>query len=1145
MSQNPTQIREHVIASLRRGLIGPSGAGDAAWLGATVDEDRIITPGRQIDESFPIGPWFAPDGEEILTSSPGLVYGVGVLFPKMDAAVLAAARARETEELRSIDAALSDAHAADAEVGIEELAVGSKDSDADVLPEESLGKPRSMALSFRTAESGPVSVTLKGGIYMPISVAGQSRTWWQRQSVEHQLHWNSGDGETSDVTLGALTLRMGIDSRPQADGTLIRTVWVRNDTEASTYDEISKRALFQCEIAIETDHVVQYDRLANEQIESLDLLYADKARLVVGHGVDAEAIARGNSWILRSESMPICKVQGVTALIEDGGMPYTIGMTDLAQFTLEAQSEIDRLIANYTTWIESRTAEVSQLEVKYHKIAYQHLDECKKFLTRIKHGWAMLQVDTAIRKPFCDMSKSMNNQRVGYSVPLREVTGFSDGFFSVEGSQPRTNSHSQSFWRPFQIAFILSELEAVVNPEAAERQEVAVIWMPTGGGKTEAYLGLAAFTILWTRSQDQREAAPHKDRSYTKVLMRYTLRLLTAQQLARAASLICALEIQRRQEPGVYGANEIRIGAWLGSSSSPNSWDGAVTKLSKLIAGDRNVPSFMLQKCPWCGTQMGGVFKSRIAGYRKVKTPSAQPKDRVQTFCPDANCSFAFRQEGNVPRGLPVFEVDDDIYNSPPDFLVGTVDKFARLAWKPESQSIFGLKSGQRRNPPPTLMIQDELHLISGPLGSIDGAYEPALEYLCEFDGGTAPLIVAATATTRNFEEQLFNLYARHGHLIPPPGLTVDDSFFARKDPDDPGKIYVGVCAAGYSSALSSQARVLAQLAYTGGLLRRLGFDCDPWWSNVVFFSSRRALGQLNSFIDTSMKQLLHQIRMITGVSTGEEREGKRNARRFIGRIRELTATSSEDVSVVLADLSHSIESGKAIDLCFATSMIEVGLDVPRLGLMTVIGQPKSASQYIQVTGRVGRDKRGPGIVISVLSPTNLRDRSHYESFNSWHDRLYASVEPSSVTPFTNRALERSAPSAMALLLRFLGHKDHVTPAVTRAWDQCAAVLQRRAQKISKDSLTNLTARLTELKRIATAPEVQSGFAWDHTDGKSTFFMYDSGALIPHERAAGSYWRVLNSMRSVDSDAAVQMMWGVRSIENSLTSASEDEDFEI
>jgi ATP-dependent helicase YprA (DUF1998 family) len=476
-----------------------------------------------------------------------------------------------------------------------------------------------------------------------------------------------------------------------------------------------------------------------------------------------------------------------------------------------------------------------------------------------------------------------------------------------------------------------------------------------------------------------------------------------------------------------------------------------------------------------------------------------------------------------------VFEVDEDIYKSPPDFLVGTVDKFARLAWQPDSQSIFGLRRGERKDPPPSLMIQDELHLISGPLGSIDGVFESALEYLCEVDGGASPLIVAATATTRNVEEQLSNLYARQGRLVPPPGLTVDDSFFARRDTSDPGKIYVGVCATGYSTALSSQARVLAQLAYIGGLLRRLGLDGDPWWSNVVFFSSRRALGQLNSYIDTSMKQLLHRIRLVTGVSTGDERDGKRRGRRHIGRIRQLTATSSDDVSKVLADLSHPIASGKAIDLCFATSMIEVGLDVPRLGLMTVIGQPKSASQYIQVTGRVGRDQRGPGLVVSVLSPNNLRDRSHYESFSSWHERLYASVEPSSVTPFTSRALERSAPSVMALLLRFLGDRDSVTSAVARAWTQCANVLRRRAQMISADAEANLTARLSELRRIATAAEVESGTPWDSSAGKPNFFMYDPGALVPHERAAGAFWRVLNSMRSVDSDAAVQMMWGVGS----------------
>jgi hypothetical protein len=301
-----------------------------------------------------------------------------------------------------------------------------------------------------------------------------------------------------------------------------------------------------------------------------------------------------------------------------------------------------------------------------------------------------------------------------------------------------------------------------------------------------------------------------------------------------------------------------------------------------------------------------------------------------------------------------------------------------------------------------------------------------------------------------------------------------------------------------------------------------MGEKADPWWTNIVFFSSRRSLAQLNSYVDTGLKQLQHQIRMLTGVSTGEEKDGKRGSRRWVGRIRELTATSSEDVNIVLSDLSKRIESGNAVDMCFATSMVEVGLDVPRLALMTVIGQPKSASQYIQVTGRVGRDRNAPGLIVTVLSPSNLRDRSHYESFHTWHERLYASVEPSSVTPFTSRALERSVPTVMMALLRFLGNPIHVAPALKKAWNVSADVLIQRAKILGPKAEANVKNQLSELNRIAFSPEVES-YVWDFREGNNTFFVYEMGKPVPPQRVGGAYWFALNSMRSVDADAVVQM----------------------
>src|SRR5690606_20031614 len=141
--------------------------------------------------------------------------------------------------------------------------------------------------------------------------------------------------------------------------------------------------------------------------------------------------------------------------------------------------------------------------------------------------------------------------------------------------------------------FILMNLRSIVIPSEEDREVVDVIWFPTGGGKTEAYLGLAAFVILFRRISDPSSRG-------TVVLTRYTLRLLTAQQYQRAASLICALEYLRRRNPVELGDHPFTIGLWVGSGLTPNTEADAVRLLQRMLReGGRDNP-FVLLSCPWC-----------------------------------------------------------------------------------------------------------------------------------------------------------------------------------------------------------------------------------------------------------------------------------------------------------------------------------------------------------------------------------------------------------------------------------------------------------------------------------------------------------------------------------------------------------------
>ncbi len=267
-------------------------------------------------------------------------------------------------------------------------------------------------------------------------------------------------------------------------------------------------------------------------------------------------------------------------------------------------------------------------------------------------------------------------------------------------------------WRPFQLAFILINLRAFTDPASPDRSIVDVIWFPTGGGKTEAYLGLAALVILLRRMGRPANAG-------TTVLMRYTLRLLTTQQFQRAASLICALELMRRASPEELGSTPISIGLWLGGAVTPNRSAQAISAFERLGRDGGDNP-FNVLACPWCGVEMGpreydnGV---RVFGYRRVRRRGTA--DRIQFRCEDPGCPFSGEE------GLPLEVVDDAIYEEPPTLLIGTVDKFAMMPWDPEARKIFGIDNPEAGHPP-DLIIQDELHLISGPLGSMVGHYETA-----------------------------------------------------------------------------------------------------------------------------------------------------------------------------------------------------------------------------------------------------------------------------------------------------------------------------------------------------------------------------------------------------------------------------------
>ena len=580
-------------------------------------------------------------------------------------------------------------------------------------------------------------------------------------------------------------------------------------------------------------------------------------------------------------------------------------------------------------------------------------------------------------------------------------------------------TEDKHFWRPFQLAFMLMSINSIVNDDCNDRELVDLIWFPTGGGKTEAYLLLTAFTIFYRRLAHPGESGG------TSVIMRYTLRLLAAQQFTRASTLICACEYircdctERRPLYKKYplGDDEISIGLWIGHEHTPNKNDEAKKELRELTKStitnlkenkDKH-NKFQVLKCPWCGTKLvrDRIEKKLVGGWGyEMKNNS-----HFIMRCLQESCFF------NQTDRLPVQIVDEELYLNPPTLLFGTVDKFAMLPWKKEIGNYFALNSNNRT---PELIIQDELHLISGPLGTMVGLYESAIDYLIQ-SKGTKSKIVASTATIRRAAEQCSALYDREVSQFPHPGLDAEDSFFARESKIDYsnnkyGRLYVGLMPSGKTKAMM-EIRSAAALLQTINTMSLSDEVKDKYWTLTIYFNSLKDLGKCNTLVDDDIKDFIKRI--------ARRLLDDRYARKVF-RADELTSrVSTTELNETLDKLEKLVYSKKnredkryASDVLLATNMISVGIDVARLNVMLMVGQPKLTAEYIQASSRVGRQY--PGVAFTMYDGSKSRDRSHYEQFRQYHDSFYKFVEPTGATPFSRPARDRALKAVVIAMLRHL-----------------------------------------------------------------------------------------------------------------------------
>lgn len=887
------------------------------------------------------------------------------------------------------------------------------------------------------------------------------------------------------------------------------------------------------------------------------ILYRQYQTFAIGHGSAVDwhnAIPEKVSEVW-TDVLPTYETPNVSADLfitgDDGSkIPLKVSMRKLAGLDPEDDGfrDLDTLVEAYSKWIDDlKTPRSGIVEIpkELTLTAVDLIKKCEDCRDRIVSGINFLKGSTDdsrfARQAFKLANHAMLIAQLRATSEVRRPSQESNNSTvtwmpSISNIDPSLPSE-KGYWRAFQIAFLLMSVEGIVDPTSPERETVDLIWFPTGGGKTEAYLGLSAFTILFNRISDNSPAG-------ADVLMRYTLRLLTAQQFQRAALLFCALEVLRKTNIAALGNESFRIGLWVGGSTTPNTRKDALSALSQLERDRDSVNPFVLLKCPWCGAAFGpsnddsnlakGKFRKSnygsrqtLFGYKRYKTSELET---VVFRCGDPACEFGDKPFSSEAQFLPIVIIDEDLIEAPPNLIIGTVDKFAMLAWKPSLRSIFGIGgNGRHKSSPPTLIIQDELHLISGPLGSMVGAYETVIERLCidDFGGVFKPKIIASTATISRAFEQIRNLYARKKtFLFPPSGLEASDSFFSREDKDDsgnlkPGRLYVGVLAPAHGSLQTTESRVFATLLQQTALMQTDDLGRDPWWTLLCFFNSIRELGSAASLFVSDTRDYLRVILDRYGV--------KYDSIRKLFEVTELTSRiRSDQVPKELERLEKTYNSSvgasqEAVDACLASNIIEVGVDISRLSLMAIIGQPKTTSQYIQVSSRVGRNLSKPGMVVVLYGQSKPRDRSHYERFRPYHQMLYAQVEPTSVTPFSPPAIDRALHGIIVAAIRQMGNLSHEADSPdpfplesnTKLYKVIYEMIKERVEVVAPEELElvmkKFEERLNEWK--VWNPAEYGGFSMATEDAP---LIYQAGKSKQPSWGERS-WPTVTSLRDVDA----------------------------
>ncbi|WP_431817965.1 helicase-related protein [Gordonia jacobaea] len=1027
---------------------------------------------------------FGPgDGEhEVIAEAPLNRYILGTLWP------------RPADE--------EDAEAVEQEVESEPTGAESdgETDEGSPVAQARMRFPSSVGMTFSVrASAESVTITPSAAWYQEVIDKDEAALGWRRIplheiAVSQQLQ--RPGVYRSEVGPGLELYRY---VRPERDGIVTVTVALNNKAQAVKGDMRDAISWFQVGLSARTQHSDIVDRSIahnigmDDDLDTAALMYRNAHAFAIGHGCaadwDLDAVKDGTVAEVSTTFIPTHEVhRAKPGKVKD----LDLRMATLADAPIDVIStNLRGLTAHYRAWIDAIESDVRSgvaiADDDLKPVAARHIRDMRTAADRIEAGIGLLERSPDELRAFRLANRAMQLQRARQD-------------WVRSGAKGAVGDGSDAEWRPFQIAYVLLNLPGIADASHDDREVADLLWFPTGGGKTEAYLGLVAFVILLRRIRDSSAMG-------VAVIMRYTLRLLTIQQFERASMLMCSLETVRKDNPDL-GNRSFSIGLWVGAGATPNSVAEARTSLKKLAMGQdlQEKNPVQLTQCPWCGTFLD----------HEKYSAEKRPFDHLVIACGTPSCDFR--------AGLPVHLVDEDVYRERPELILGTVDKFAMMAW---NENVGKLFARDGKGTPPELIIQDELHLISGPLGSMVGLYETAVDAACSVpslgdeSNRAKPKVIASTATIRRAEEQIEAVFARSAALFPPPGIDPDQSFFAEPSGRDElgTRQYVGVMASGTSHA-TLMVRVYAALLQAAKDINGDDATRDPYWTLLGYFNSLRVLGSAYLQVQGDVVERLGVVAKRSDTTT-----------RGPIRVNELTSrVPSSEIPLSLKSLERRLGGSNAPDdVVLATNMISVGVDIDRLGLMTVMGQPQASAEYIQATSRVGRQH--PGLVVTIFNSARSRDRSHYESFRPFHQSLYRAVEATSATPFAARARDRGLHGVLISMARLLigalsgNGSAHLA---SNEWDELvevARLIVDRVRKVAPDEVAATDDQLAALLEVwANAGDERENMKYQNKNLEAALMVRPEDALT-NEAIDYSQrevpWPTLQSMRDVDAESSL------------------------